>query len=308
MKKFVLKSLIIFIFPFLFILGYAAYFADGLTDPFYRKFTSSRKKSLIIGSSRASQAIIPSIVEKQLKNVCENEIFNFAFSLDDSPYGPVYLNAIKKKVKNKSKNGLFLICVNPWTISRNKNNINDNQKKFRENERLLSKMFFVNLQVNYEYLIKNYNHGWASLSNKDDSTMVLHDNGWLEISIPMDSIFFMKRLDKNLKAYSGGHLQTLLFSPKRYFFLRRTIEFCLIHGKVFLIRLPVHEFIYNVEQEFMPDFDLKIETLAKEYNLQYLNFSARHSDYRTTDGNHLFKESGFKISREIGKRIKQYEE
>ncbi|NVK53912.1 MAG: hypothetical protein HWD85_13335 [Flavobacteriaceae bacterium] len=70
---------------------------NGRADPYYRKFTTSTKHSLILGNSKGGQGLIPTEIDRILANQFQGELYNFCFTLYASPYGPSYLDAIKKK-------------------------------------------------------------------------------------------------------------------------------------------------------------------------------------------------------------------
>jgi hypothetical protein len=64
------------------------------------------------------------------------EFFNFSFTIVDSPYGPIYHYAIKRKINENSKSSIFILSVDPWSISSTTKNPND-YKNFLENEKCL---------------------------------------------------------------------------------------------------------------------------------------------------------------------------
>ena len=150
MKAFLLKFSI---FTGLYSLSCFAIFslADGSTDAFYVKFTTPKQSSLIIGSSRAAQGLIPNIiVEKQ----ADNKLYNYAFTIH-TPYGKAYYNSIEKKLDHQSKDGLFLVCVNPWTLSSMTKNSEDSLH-IRELGSFIEETHFVHMKPNIEYLIESF--------------------------------------------------------------------------------------------------------------------------------------------------------
>jgi hypothetical protein len=99
LKAFLIKTTVyIFVVGLTFIITLS--FADGKVDQFYLRFTSPAMDNLIIGTSRSAQGILPSTINEELNR----KFFNFSFTIAHSPYGPVYLNSIKKKLNpNTSK-------------------------------------------------------------------------------------------------------------------------------------------------------------------------------------------------------------
>jgi len=91
--------------------------AQGQVDYFYPKFTH-QAGSMIIGISRANDGISPAVIEQNFgENEIDYPVLNFAFANQISDYGPVYLNAIQKKLQPETKNGLFILGVNPGSLS-----------------------------------------------------------------------------------------------------------------------------------------------------------------------------------------------
>ena len=62
------------------------------TDPFYLRFTTPQKKSLVIGTSRAAQGIVPSVMTSILnKKGWGEDLYNYSFTIMSSAYGEPYL-------------------------------------------------------------------------------------------------------------------------------------------------------------------------------------------------------------------------
>lgn len=264
---------------------------DGYFDPFYLRFTSSTQKNLILGTSRAAQGLQP----KYLNSISQYPVYNYSFTVGHSPYGPVYLRSIKKKLKNNIKHGIFIVTIDPWSIS-----IDTSQElKYPEAERCLGKTKFVNLNPNPFYIFNNYNKPYYNLFTEDkDENVFLHRDGWLEVSIKMDKESIKQRTDHRIKNYRNYYLQNYIFSNDRYDYLLELIRFLEKRGKVFLVRLPIHPEMFKIENEFMPDFDFKI-TRARKLVTGYLDMTPKNSDYLYLDGNHLYKVSGRAVSKEI---------
>jgi hypothetical protein len=107
MKKSIFRLLIFSILPLLFIC-YAIYLTGKNTDDFYKRFSSPQQNSLILGSSRAA-SMNPEIIDKVIHSKYPNaKLYNYAFTWAHSPYGPKYLESIKKKIKPDTKDGVFI--------------------------------------------------------------------------------------------------------------------------------------------------------------------------------------------------------
>ena len=197
MKKFLSELSLFLIVLLSFIFFYFKISADGYTDPFYLRFSSEKKSNLILGASRAAQGIQPKI----LNNINNKKFFNFSFTNLHSPFGDTYLNAINRKLNKRSKEQIFIVCVNPWTLSSICDNP-ENESDFRELKTELASTNFYDLNPNFIYLLKNYSKPFYMLLRKDKH-MLLHKNGWLEINIEMDSLSIEKRLIEKIITYKG---------------------------------------------------------------------------------------------------------
>lgn len=298
MKKFILKSsqiVAIIIATY----GLLGFFADGYTDPFYLRFTSPKQHSLILGTSRAAQGIRPNVLDTLLKKRNEKlPIFNFSLTLLDSPYGETYYRAIQAKLDKNTKHGLFVVAIDPWSIS-SRSDFNDEI----ETKEVLSKITYFNQNPNYDYLINAYNKPIFSViidKFKKKSPLLLHENGWLEVSVPMDKKSIETRAEDKLKQYKQN-LSIYKISPSRINWLEKTISLLKKHGNVVLVRIPVGEQILSLEKELYKPFDSLIAATFK--NTPYLNFVEEGNTYQFVDGNHLYKESAKRFSIELAKKI-----
>jgi hypothetical protein len=278
---------------------------SGYVDPFYRRFTSSRQSSLILGSSRAAQAVQPKVLNRYFEAAGEQvRIYNYSFTINKSPFGPVYLSSIQEKLEKEGDDGIFIICVDPWVISDLISPRGD-ITQLRESRNALGEIRNVNVNPNLKYIAKYYEQTLNSLILKITGNywMYLHDDGWLEIFVPMDSASMQARLEEKLAEYRSKLLPKFQFSDYRLEYLKRTINYLKYHGNVFLVRLPVHAAILSIEDELMPDFDDYIGNLSTELEVPYLNMREDAGKYAFTDGNHMHKSSGAKVSEAIAEWI-----
>lgn len=244
MKRFLNRSIIFTIPIVLFFVIFSGQ-AGGYTDPFYVRFTTPKQDNLILGTSRAAQGLQPDIFKKILKK----NIYNYAFTVGHSPFGPTYLNSIKKKLSKNGENNVFVVAVDPWSISSTSENPNDSLN-FREVGRCLGNTQIVNMKPNYLYILNNLNlrSDFDKILNNENSSMFLHENGWLEISVNIDSTSFNQRINKKIETYTEVNLPRFNFSTLRLEYLKRTITFLNQYGQVFLVRLPVHEKMVTIEK------------------------------------------------------------
>lgn len=297
MKKFISQVILFCGVCFFFVL-IIFFKIDGYTDPFYLRFTSPKQKNLILGTSRAAQGIIP----QKLDSILDKKFYNYAFTVAHSPYGKIYLESVKKKIiRSQNTDNIFILTVDPWAISSVTEDPND-EDNFRENSLALATTTIVNMKPNFEYLYNSFDgHFNKILSNKSNN--FLHDDGWLEVSPPMDSISLVKREAITIKNYKEKHLLQYKFSPLRLEYLKKIVVYLNDFGKVYLIRLPLHSKMKAIESEFMDDFNQKIEELAW-LTQGYFDMTELNEKYIYTDANHLYKESSKQVTVEIAKWVK----
>jgi hypothetical protein len=274
--------------------------ADGTTDAFYVKFTSPKQTSLIVGSSRAAQGIQPNVIDSIYGS---NNLYNYAFTIVQSPYGKAYYNSIFKKLNKTSKKGVFILDVNPWTLSQYKtSNINDSG--YREDNTFLANTQFVNFNPNIEYLLESFkgkNEAIIRSKNRKGlyQTFYAHDNGWLEVTIESDMVSKIKRTKNKTKAYRKRLNQYNGFSEYRYNYLNKTIQLLQKQGEVYLVRLPVIEDMLDIENELIPDFDEIMNEVANKNKVPYINMMSANENYDYTDGQHLTVTSAKQFSLDL---------
>jgi hypothetical protein len=296
MKRFIFQILIFALFICIVIVWICSR-ADGFTDPFYVRFTTPKQKNMIIGTSRAAQGLHPEVFNK----IINKEFYNYAFTLLHSPFGSTYYESIKKKLKPNVTDGVFIISVNPWSISSWSINPNDSLS-FSELTLCLANTKVVNMNPNPIYLINNWNDKYYKILTKKPTNIFLHQDGWLEVLIDMDSTKVQNRIENKERIYRENNLPNTKFSKIRYKYLVKIINFLNDHGKVYLVRLPIHPKIMEIEKELMPDFKNKIQN-AINISSGYLDLTTQNSNYRYTDGNHLYKDSGELVSEIIANWI-----
>ncbi len=307
MKKFFLR-----IFVFVLLLGVFSFLyallGDGYSDAYYLRFTSPKQTALILGISRAAQGLQPASFNSELHTVYpDNNIYNFAFSLGLSAYGPAYYKAIQAKLDKQSSKSFFVLEVTPWSISAAPQNPNDTAA-FEENSNALNQLHFFNVSPNMEYMYKSYGSPYINvLLNKLNSHPYsqLHNDGWYEIKASMDSAAVAERYEGMIYLYKNDFCKRFTFSNKRLKYLEKLIVFLQQHGDVYLVRLPASTPIKNIETGFMPQFDSIISSVSKKFNVSYYNFMDSSAAFSYVDGTHLEKNSGKKVSEDIAVLIKK---
>ncbi len=262
-------------------------------DPYYTKLTYPAG-SLVLGVSRAHDGIAPALVEQALAGKIAAPVLNFAFELSQSPYGPVYLNAIKQKVIPGTTNGLFILSVSPGSLTIPLH-LPDSAEFVTDEVSMLAQVKRMNSQPNFEYIRKFYGESlykgfirYAPYNIRRE-----HKNGWTEVFLKT------KNLDIHQDQIDGWTQQTLeayrnlKYKPSRVRLssLEKTIQFLKAHGKVLLVRMPIDSAVLELENKFWPAFDEQMNTIADLHEIPFLNYSPQAGYYKTYDGSHMVSES-----------------
>jgi hypothetical protein len=304
-------------------LGIWAGLRRGYVDAFYARFAAPPAGSLVLGTSRAAQGIKPSVLAAQLKGY-EGPWLNYAFTLAESPYGPGYLRSIQRKLVPGTKNGLFILAVDPWSLSLPKDVKRGEYPFFSkagtlqrlaggkgpvlfpEAKSMVSQLADVSQNPNFDYLA-HYLHKpfYQLLLNADTAHVVerLHPDGWLEIALPppsADSVLLRRRTAEKLATYRKLAASSA-FSENRYFSLLETIRFLQEHGQVVLVRLPTGAKMAALEKQFIPGFDSRMRSTAEISHVPYLNYLDQ--PYPTNDGNHITRQAAAQFSQRLAADI-----
>lgn len=298
MRKFLLHSAL-FLFLVLGTIFLVFSQADGYTDPFYARFTTPRQNSLIVGTSKAAQGIRPDELKKVLK---DHSIFNYAFTVAHSPYGPAYLKGIQRKLSEETTNGIFIVTVDAWSIADSGEDPND-ETQFDENRSFLNKLGTVSTKPNVPYLLSYYKNSYAKIFERDPIAF-LHNDGWFEISAKMDAKTVEHRIINKAESLKKKRKEFRL-SQTRLSYLYKTIAYLQGHGEVYLVRLPVHPSLTEVDNAVIPNFEDLMSELTQQTGAPYLDLSGENKNYIYTDGIHLYKDSATEVSKRIALWIEQ---
>lgn len=269
---------------------FAWIFADGRTDGAYMKVASPRAQSLIIGTSRAGQGLQPGFFGK--------EMFNFGFSIIDSPYGATYHRAIRRKLK-KGGDAAFIVEVNPVALS-------DYEKtEPREDKATLGRIFMVSGHPNLNYLLRCHEGPMWKLalpSEPPEIPFVVHRDGWTELRDPRVPLQPEDRI-AGTSEYYRKIFNRARPSSDRLAWLEKTVRMLSGRGRALLVRLPVGEEMRAMETEYWPEFDAAIGEVAERTGVEYVNLIALSRDDWTVDGSHLNREAGARISALLAERL-----
>ncbi|WP_290840894.1 hypothetical protein [Flavobacterium sp.] len=303
MKSFFLK-LALFVAVITAIMAFVLGKYGGYVDYYYPKVASPKQTSLIIGDSKPMQGIQPSVINDYFKadKSYQMPILNYAFTVFQAAYGEHYFRSIRRKVDPDTKNGLFILSVSPFEMSKHPED--DEQKhKFFEQDQLPHNMWNPNGAPNFEYLVKNYDSfHFKAIFRRLSKT---HDDGWMqEDNIPTDA----KSLEKlKLEKIVNYEKTALKYEPSGYRLesFDSLVDYLSKRGKVVLVRMPQQDKITEIETKFWPVFNQHMNDIAKNRKALYFDFSV-NSKYDSYDGVHLGNESGAIFTKDLCDSIKKY--
>lgn len=305
-KSSIVKLSLFSIIPLL-VISYAIYLTGKKTDDFYKRFISGQQSSLILGSSRGS-GINPAILDSILKpNLPDIKFYNYAFTWGHSPYGPKYLESIKKKLDPKTQNGIFVVIVEPTALMVDRDKP-DSPEFYFENDKSIAKTTFVNVNPNLEYLLESYDYSIVRALNlkikpprNPMANVEVLDNGKMDV-VMIKNLSPENRIKENKDKMLDfqKRIDDLKWSHKRIKYLGEMIMFLQKHGKVILVRMPINAVPYKIENDAVPFFDAEMNKISKLYNINYTNYNALPHSYTSIDEVHLDRKSITQFSKELG--------
>jgi hypothetical protein len=314
-----LKKIRIFLFKIAILAGilvgsyflFAYILTRGFVGDDYPKFTHA-SSNLVLGLSRAHFGMDPATISKVLSPLTEeDEMLNFAFEKSQSPYGEVYLQAIKRKLKTPVKDGVFLLCVSPGSFSVPNRLKTEKEILAFDQQMMIGKVKNLNAHPNFEYVRKCFGRSLYKgiLPHDHRVTTVFHDNGWEEFRLKagtyeIDQEQIKSWQDETVKGYSKiVDALPEYISEYRIKWFRKTIEELKIYGKVYIVRLPIHKGVLGLEDRVWKDFDSEMSNIASDFEVGYLNYARTGEKYQTYDGSHLYSASAIKLSRDVALEI-----
>jgi hypothetical protein len=272
-------------------------------DPAYHKATY-RANSLILGGSRAGQGLAP----QAFKNVLERHdvMLNFAFNAFYSPFGPAYLEAIRRKLDPTTEDGLFVISVNPGTLSDP-----DTLDFLREEQYRFYELYNMNLNPNVEYMLRDMGAQRTGPISplvrlfgqkrraRQGGERIYHSDGWMAVpkggKKRKDDEFPIKKEDRPVR------------NPLRIEYLKRTISFLQEHGQVVLVRIPAGEYFWENEPDVYPAFDEEMQAIADSFAIPYFNYHQQPYEFHDRIDHHLSDKGAWNFSIDLAEDIKVYQ-
>jgi len=303
LKGFIAKILIFSILPFL-SLFWIVSLENGETDYFYNKISSPRKKSIIFGTSKSEQGIIPSILNGKIEG---SDFYNFSFALSISPYGKTYFESIKDKVNYSEPDGIFILTIDPWAVASFKED-EENELIFEETQSFLSTIPSVTINPNIFYLKDFFLKPFFEilLRKFKSGNFVLHDDGWLEVIVSTEPEDRKERVSQRLMEYKKRN-ENYILSHKRFDYFEKIIIELKNQGKVFIVRLPVEEKFAEYESDYEVQFNYRLNEILVKHKLNYLDFTKGDLEkWSYIDGIHLDRNSAKLITNELSDWILSY--
>ena len=286
--------------PALFIALSFHFWLNGYVDPYYLRISSPKQSSMILGTSRASLGLVPEVFDLN----GHHKVYNYCFTIADSPWGEDYYESICKKLDTTHNDGLFVLAVDPFSVS---SNVSSDGSEIIP-QTTLSKISSVTSSPNYEYIHKMDVKPWRYLLvllHFEKRNFHLHNDGWYENLRLYDEQTEKIETGLKLKEYRSGFANSRL-SNHRMDYLKKTIQKLKKYGRVVLVRIPISSDLYEYECEFMPSFDSVINSLSEQYQVQYYNFGQESGAYRTFDGNHLIPEEAKRFTQMFCDSLEKY--
>ncbi|WP_151087589.1 hypothetical protein [Hymenobacter baengnokdamensis] len=274
-------------------------------DAFYTRFTTPPAASLVIGTSRAAQAVLPTVLQARLGQRFEGPWLNYAFTLYQSPYGPSYLASIQRKLAPNTHNGLFVVAVDPWSLSVARPTRARPPAGFPEDKLMIGQLRNVSQNPNLDYLVHYINFSLYRLLLHDTAKVVerLHPDGWLEIALPSPLTTPARTRQRETERLATYHQLAAASQPSaaRLASLHQLITFLKGHGRVVLVRVPTGQAMTALEAAYQPDFDQQMQQTSQALGVPYLNYAGQ--PYLTTDGNHLWRGAAHAFSLRLAEDI-----
>ena len=83
-----------------------------------------------------------------------------------------------------------------------------------------------------------------------------------------------------------------------------TIAYLKERGDVFVVTLPVHPSLTELDLAVVPEFTELMFTLSRDMYVPYLDLSYENTTYTFTDGVHLYKDSAREVSERVARWVK----
>lgn len=268
--------------------------------PFYYKLTQSADH-FVAGDSRAFRGVAPSVIKSALG--LEGSFLNLAFTGVHSPYGQYYNRFLKRKLAGDNSKSLFILIVSPSSLMDFESAEVPRESDFRAYD-----LFFVNMNPNLEYLLRNVNMSEPLLKilllggKGRGEVSKTKEDGW-GIRIDPPKLRTPEEIGPAFKKRAERY--TRVPSPERKAQFELLVRELQEKGNVVIVRMPLPNQVWKHEQISTPFLDAFLEEIAEEVNVNYLNYAPLGDDYTYHDGlHHLDKKSAVRFSKKLAADLK----
>jgi hypothetical protein len=275
-------------------------FADGGISVGLPKVSGEPCQNMIIGTSRVAQTLMPSILESELGV----PFHNFAFDAGATPYCDAYFHAITKKLDRETKNGLFILSMDPFGFTAFRDSITG-ATIYPQEKASIGKQITFNGTKNIEYLIRDYHKGWGQMvwtKYLYPSNVVAQPDGWVDVVCPIDSITINKRKQSRIRT-KKKELKDAYISHEQKMAFRQLVSWLQQRGKVYLVRLPVDPEYYAMEESWYPDFKNFADSIQMEFQIPYFNMQDEYSFVTFNDGHHINRKDAPWMTKKVAHSI-----
>lgn len=311
MGKLVVKLFVFFSSILGFYLFSIYWLGQGTVDMYYNKL-NQEAGSLILGTSRAHDGIAPQVLKSELASLNLNDsVVNFAFDKYQSPYGKIYYNSIRKKLKNSDGNGIFILSIAPGSFTAPKS-ITEEQLVKLDQRMAIAKIENFTKNPNYDYIVNCYAQSLytAFINTKSFDNQTTHTDGWNEVKMEVSTNKISEDDRANwtsqmVQGYLKGFERESISEHRINSFIN-TISFLKTKGHVFIVRMPSGKEVIALEKEFWGNFSQQFDSIAKENEIPFFDYANAQDTYTTYDGSHLASKSAVAFTKVLANDINRY--
>ena len=263
------------------------------SDPYAVKMLHGPYHSMIIGDSRAVKLDATMIQDELGDRIGEGTISNFAFNLEVSPFGPLYVDQILSRSIDQDTNSIFIISIDPWMFAAD-TAWPDDATHFREAGS------FMEFDASGPFPELRY---FLAHVDAPFYTALLSKPPTSNESTRPDSAFIAHHTNSKLRFYEHRYLHSTAISGTRYASFERLLSALDRIGQVYIIRLPVPQVMLDMEQRYAPDLFNRVQRTAQERGIDLIDLTPYRMDYLCVDGVHLFRPDAERVSELLGQVI-----
>lgn len=295
---------------------------------FYR-MTPTTCNAMIFGTSRSAQGVNPSIIEKYAPYT--GKWLNFSFNLGDSPWNEAYVDAIIQKVQcsmDLAETSYFLIFVDPWSMDEYRGSGEQSWLKEPWASPCGTKIFNYGWRKTNPLDVLNFGSGSDLLSvmassvtrqMKDALTRQtsfsensgVQENGWLPNKAEKSMEEKISAIEEKVELYCEdkriGKVWPYSENSTALIRLIHYLQQNLPKSRVILVRPPVADSMFELEQNWFPETNNWLEELCCREKIEFIDSNILWKDKSTSDfndGHHMSIEGANRFSQFLAGVIK----